>query len=274
MEERVKRKGGTMDLQLKDKVVIVTGASQGLGKAIATEYAREGANVYISSRSEDKLQRAVQEIKQESGQDNVHYAICDMSKDDDIKQLVQTVVNKHGTIDVLINNAGGPPPGGFLDVSDDDWYYAFEQNLLSVVRATRYALPYMKKNERGRIVNITSSSIKEPIDDLVLSNTMRPGVHGLTKSLAREFAPDKILINTVGAGRIATDRMIQLNEDEAARRDVPFEEVLQESVADIPYGRYGEPDEFAKAVLFLGSFANTYITGQALIVDGAYVRAL
>src|SRR5699024_11170071 len=139
---------------------------------------------------------------------------------------------------------------------------------------TRRVLPYMKKNKRGRIVNITSSSIKETIEGLILSNTMRPGVLGLTKSLAREFAPDNIFVNTVGPGKIATDRMIQLNKQKAEESGRPLEEIEAESVADVPFGRYGEPEEFAKAVVFLASFANTYVTGQSLIVDGAAVRAL
>lgn len=263
-----------MDLQLKDKVAIVTGASQGIGKAIATELAKEGAIVYISSRSEEKLSDSVKDIKEATGSNDVHYIVCDMNKEEHMHTVVQTVVNKHETVDVLINNAGGPPAGSFLDLSDDDWYQAFDQNLLSVVRMTRRVLPYMKKNKRGRIVNITSSSIKETIDGLILSNTMRPGVLGLTKSLAREFAPDNIFVNTVGPGKIATDRMIQLNKQKAEESGRPLEEIEAESVADVPFGRYGEPEEFAKAVVFLASFANTYVTGQSLIVDGAAVRAL
>lgn len=263
-----------MDLHLEGKSVIVTGASQGLGKAIATEFAHEGAHVFISSRSEEKLKKAQEEIREKTGNKTVNYAVCDMKKDDQIQSLVQKVVEKNNTVDVLINNAGGPPAGNFLDMSDDQWYDAFEQNLLSVVRATKSVIPYMKGEDGGRIINITSSSIKQSIDNLILSNTMRPGVLGLTKSLSQEFAADNILINTVGPGKIATDRMIQLNETTAASEGKSIEEVKQDSIADIPLGRYGEPEEFAKAVVFLASFANTYITGQALIVDGASVKAL
>lgn len=263
-----------MDLLLKGKTVIVTGASQGLGKAIATEFASEGANVYISSRSEEKLQQAVKEIREKTENKEVNYAVCDMKNEDQIQSLVQKVVEKYGTVDVLVNNAGGPPAGKFMDMSDDEWFGAFEQNLLSVVRATRKVIPYMKKQEAGRIVNITSSSIKQSIDNLILSNTMRPGVLGLTKSLSQEFAVDNILVNTVGPGKIATDRMMQLNETTAKIGGITVEEAEKASVADIPMGRYGKPEEFAKAVVFLGSFANTYVTGQAVIVDGASVKAL
>lgn len=263
-----------MDLLLKGKSVIVTGASQGLGKAIATAFAKEGAKVCLSSRNEEKLQKAVTDIRSETGNENVHYVVCNMKNDDDIKALVQNVVDKNGAIDVLINNAGGPPAGKFIKMTDDDWYHAFEQNLLSVVRATRHAYPYMKKQGAGRIVNITSSSIKQSIDNLVLSNAMRPAVLGLTKTLAREFAADKILVNTVGAGTVATDRVHELNEVNAAHLGKTAEELEQSAIANIPIGRYGEPEEFAKAVVFLASFANTYITGQALIVDGAAIAAL
>lgn len=263
-----------MDLLLKGKTVVVTGASQGLGKAIATEFASEGAHVYISSRNEEKLQAAVKKIREKTGNKEVNYAVCDMKNDDQIQSLVQKVVEKYGGVDVLVNNAGGPPAGKFMDMSDDEWFGAFEQNLLSVVRATKKVIPYMKKQEAGRIVNITSSSIKQSIDRLILSNTMRPGVLGLTKSLAQEFAADNILVNTVGPGKIATDRMMQLNETAAKASGITVEEAERASVADIPMGRYGKPEEFAKTVVFLGSFANTYVTGQAVIVDGASVKAL
>src|SRR5690625_2011579 len=162
-----------MDLLLEGKSVVVTGASQGLGKAIATEFAREGAHVFISSRSEEKLQQAQANIREITGNKHVYYVSCDMNKEEHIKNLIQKVVEKNGTVDVLINNAGGPPAGKFLDMTDENWYQAFEQNLLSVVRATRQVIPYMKQNGAGRIVNITSSSIKQSIDNLILSNSIR-----------------------------------------------------------------------------------------------------
>ena len=263
-----------MNLLLEGKSVVVTGASQGLGKAIATEFAREGAHVFISSRSEEKLQQAQANIREITGNKHVYYVSCDMNKEEHIKNLIQKVVEKNGTVDVLINNAGGPPAGKFLDMTDENWYQAFEQNLLSAVRATRQVIPYMKQNGAGRIVNITSSSIKQSIDNLILSNSIRPGVLGLTKSLSQEFATDNILVNTVGPGKIATDRMNELMEATSKTQGKTMEEVEKATVADIPIGRLGKPEEFAKAVVFLASFANTYITGQQLIVDGASVKAL
>lgn len=263
-----------MDLLLKDKIVIVTGASQGLGKAVAMEFANEGAHVFISSRNNDKLKAAAAEIKEKTGNKEVHHIVCDMKNEDQILSLVQRVVQSAGTIDVLINNAGGPPAGKFIDITDDQWYEAFDQNLLSVIRATRAVLPYMKSKKAGRIVNITSSSIKESIDNLIVSNTLRPGVLGLTKSLSQEFAEDNILVNTVGPGKIATDRLMQLNELTAKAEGMSIEQVKEAQTASIPIGRLGKPEEFAKAVVFLASFANTYITGQYLLVDGASVKAL
>lgn len=263
-----------MDLQLKGKSVIVTGASKGLGKAIALEYAREGAHVFISSRTEETLKDAVIEIKDETGNSNVQYIVCDMKNKMDIRQLANTVIEREGTVDVLVNNAGGPPAGGFMEMTEESWYHAFEQNLLSVVRMTKEVIPSMKEKQRGRIVNITSSSIKQSIDQLILSNTMRPGVLGLTKSLAQEFAVDNILVNTVGPGMIETSRTIELNRAWAKEQGAKVEELIRQATDKIPMKRYGQPDEFARAVLFLGSFANTYVTGQSLIVDGAFVKAL
>src|SRR5699024_9060180 len=178
-------------------------------------------------------------------------------------------------IDVLVNNAGGPPAGGFLEMEDADWQAAFEQNLLSVVRASRAAISYMQENTNGgRIDNITSSSIKQAIENLILSNTMRPGVLDLTKSITQEFAAEQILVNTVGPAKISKDRIIQSRKATAKKKGEHIEDVQRAQMAEIPMGRLGKPEEFAKAVLFLGSFANTYITGQGLVVDGASVQAL
>ncbi|HEY4601995.1 MAG TPA: SDR family oxidoreductase [Cerasibacillus sp.] len=263
-----------MDLKLKGKSVIVTAASKGLGKAVAMEFAKNGANVLISSRDEEALKKTKAEIIQNSGQKSVDYIVCDMKNPEQIKQMVQQAVTLYGTVDVLINNAGGPPAGLFEEMTDDDWYHAFELNLLSFVRTIREVLPFMKKQQSGRIVNLSSSSIKESIDQLLLSNTMRPGVLGLTKSLSQEFGPHQILINTVGPGTIMTDRIIELNEMNAESRGVPVEQVIKEKESAIPFQRFGKPEEFAKAVVFLASGANTYITGQSLIVDGGMVKGL
>ncbi|MGP4069909.1 SDR family oxidoreductase [Halobacillus sp. B29] len=263
-----------MDFQLKDKSVIVLASSKGLGKAISTEFAKEGAKVLISSRSEEDLAKAKAEIQEVSGNPNIEYQVCDVTNKTQIEQLVQKAVELHGTVDVLINNAGGPPAGTFDDFSDEDWQQAFELNLLSFTRTIREVLPSMKEQKSGKILNIASSSIKQTLDNLILSNTFRAGIVGLSKSLSQELAPDNILINTVGPGRIATDRVASLDQKRAVQAGISAEEVREKAEQNIPIGRYGEPEEFAKAVVFLASGANTYLTGQSLVIDGGLVKAL
>ncbi|HEX6594251.1 MAG TPA: SDR family oxidoreductase [Bacillota bacterium] len=263
-----------MDLQLHGKSVIVTAASKGLGKAIAKEFAKEGAHVLMSSRNEAALQTAVREVKDSTGNQQVKDTLCDMTNATDIHRMVQTAVEWKGTVDVLINNAGGPPAGNFADMDDDDWYHAFELNLLSFIRTTREVLPCMQKQKSGRIVHLASSSIKRTLNNLVLSNTMRPGVLGLAKHLSQEYGKDNILINTVGPGTIATDRITELHAIQARKQGLTNEAFKKNAEENIPMKRFGRPEEFAKAVVFLGSGANSYITGQSLIIDGGLVKAL
>ncbi|GAB7387026.1 SDR family oxidoreductase [Bacillaceae bacterium] len=261
-----------MDLQLEEKKALVVASSQGLGKAIAAELVKEGAHVMISSRDEAKL-RQVQAELQALGKGKVHYHPADITKADDIKALVQKTGEAFGTIDILVNNAGGPPGGKFLDFDDEAWQKAFELNLLSYIRLIREVFPYMK-DKGGRIINIASSSIKQPIPGLVLSNTFRLGIVGLTKTLADELAPYQILINTVAPGRIATERVAYLDQLKADRLGVSREKVEEESQRMIPLKRYGTPEEFAKVVAFLVSGASTYITGSAILVDGGMVQGI
>ncbi|UOQ94517.1 SDR family oxidoreductase [Halobacillus shinanisalinarum] len=263
-----------MDLELKGKSVVVTAASKGLGKATALEFAKEGARILISSRNEKELQEAQAEIKEVSGNPHIEYTVCDMMNAEEIKQLAKKAVRLNGTVDVLINNTGGPPAGTFDNFEDEDWSHAFELNLLSFIRTIREVLPSMKKQQSGRIINIASSSIKQTLDNLILSNTFRAGIVGLSKSLSQELAPDNILINTVGPGRIATDRVASLDEKNAEKLGVSPEEIRKKAEQSIPIGRYGEPGEFARAVVFLASGGNTYLTGQSLVVDGGLVKAL
>ncbi|SDH20256.1 3-oxoacyl-[acyl-carrier protein] reductase [Alteribacillus persepolensis] len=260
-----------MDLELKGKAVVVLASSKGLGKASAREFALEGAKVMLCGRNQEVLEKAAKEIETESGSP-VFWEVCEVSNQEDIEALMEAAMDKMGRIDVLVNNAGGPPAGKFVDMKDNDWQQAFELTLFSFVRAIRAALPELKKNE-GRIVNIASSSVKEPLDSLILSNTFRMGIAGLSKSLARELAPDGVLVNTIGPGRIATDRTKDLDEKRAEKNGVSFEKARQEAESMIPIGRYGAPEEFAKQVVFLGSFANTYVTGQTLLVEGGLVKA-
>lgn len=262
-----------MELGLKNKSVLVFASSKGLGKAIAKEFAKEGANIMITSRNQDILLAAAEEIRQETGA-VVNAQTCDIRNYDQIKALVQKTVELYGTIDVLVNNSGGPSAGNFDDLKDQDWLDAFELTLLSYIRTIREVIPYMRKAEGGHIVNVASTSFKQPIDGLLLSNTFRTGIVGLAKSLSQEFAKENILINTVGPGRFSTDRVIEIDRMQAKKANIDQEEFRKASEKAIPIGRYGDPMEFAKTVVFLASKANTYITGQAILIDGGATKAL
>ncbi|AZV42072.1 SDR family oxidoreductase [Peribacillus asahii] len=261
-----------MDFQLENKNALILASSQGLGKAIAAELVKEGSNVMLVGRYEEKLVNAQEEL-QKLGLGKVVYTVTDLSKLEDIQALVKKTVDEFGSIDILINNAGGPPAGTFVDMSDEHWQQSFELNLLSYIRTIRESLPYLKQ-KGGRIVNIASSSIKEPIQGLILSNTFRTAIVGLAKTLSVELGPDNILINTVGPGRIATERIQYLDEVTAEKKGITQEQLSQQLLKNIPLGRYGEPEEFAKFVTFLVSGANTYLTGQSYLVDGGMVKSI
>ncbi len=261
-----------MDLKYDGKTVLVTAASKGLGKASALALAQEGARVILSSRSQASLEKAAQDIRQETGRD-VEIIPADVSDADDVQRLFKEVRQQSDSLHGLVCNAGGPPGGEFMDFSDEDWQKAFETNLLSVIRLVRHAVPLMEK-EGGRIVSIASSSVKVPIPGLILSNTMRAGVQGLMKTLSIELAEKGILVNTVGPGRIATDRLYELDEAKAKKLGKPLEEIQKESLQNIPLGRYGKPEEFGQLVAYLLSPANTYLTGSTYMVDGGMVKAL
>lgn len=261
-----------MDLELKGKNALVIASSQGLGKAIATELVKEGANVMLTSRSEEKLVQVKEELEAwQKGK--IAYCVCDITKPEDIRNLVEQTHQELGNIDILLNNAGGPPSGTFEEFDDKAWQHSFELNLLSYVRVIREVLPDLKK-QGGRIANIASISVKSPLPNMVLSNTFRNGIVGLSKSLAEELAPDNILVNVIAPGTIATDRIQELNEAKAERAGKKVEEIEKAALAAIPMGRMGTPEEFAKAVTFLLSGANTYITGTTLLIDGGQAKVI
>lgn len=262
-----------MDLGLQGKVAIVVAARSGLGRAVATELAREGARVVISSRDADALAQTAAEVREETGGEVVEQA-ADLTRVGDVDALISFSAERFGGVDVLVNNTGGPPAGTFGDFEDRDWQAAFELILLSLIRCVRGVLPSMRERGGGRIVNVASSSVKQPIENLILSNTFRAGLAGLAKSLAIELAPDGILVNTLGPGRISTARSRSMDESQAESQGVPVEEIRGRFEARIPLGRYGTPEEFARVAAFLASPANSYVTGQAILVDGGMVRAL
>lgn len=261
-----------MDFQLQGKTALVIASSQGLGKAIAKQLVEEGANVMITGRKEEKLQLVKDEL-QILGKGNVSYLQTDITKIEEIKNVVRKTVEVFGGIDLLVNNAGGPPSGSIDTLTDEQWLQSFELNLLSYVRIIRESLPHLRK-QGGKIVNIASVSIKEPIPGLLLSNTFRLGIVGLTKTLATELGPENIVINTVAPGRIATDRIAFLDQVNADKHGVTKEEIKHRAEQSIPLGRSGEPEEFAKVVTFLLSGANTYMTGNSYLVDGGMVKSI
>ncbi|WP_202080557.1 SDR family oxidoreductase [Caldalkalibacillus salinus] len=262
-----------MDLNLQGKVALVVASSQGLGKAVAKALVQEGAHVMLTSRDERKL-KDVQQSFEQLGGGKVAYQVADITKKEDIQALVQATRDQLGRIDILVNNAGGPPGGTFEDFEDEQWQQAFELNLLSYIRLIREALPDLKAAQSGRIINIASSSIKQPIHGLILSNTFRLGILGLAKSLAEELAPHGVLVHTIGPGRIATDRVASLDQKKADSLGMTREEVAEQSKKAIPLERYGDPEEFAKVAAFFASDACTYMTGGAFLVDGGMVKAI
>lgn len=262
-----------MDLGLDNKVAVVTAASRGMGKATAIRLAHEGAKVAICSRSSETMQKVADEISQAAGQE-VFWHACDLTKASDIQVFIDDVVAHFGGVDILVANAGGPPRGDFFAFSDKDWDAAFQLTFMSVVRLIRAAVPSMRQRGGGRIVTISSSSVKQPIPDLILSNAVRAGVLGLIKSLAEELAPDGILVNNFSPGRINTERL-QMNDEAMAKKSgKSVDEIRKASFSRIPLGRYGDVEEVADTITFMVSERASYITGTTILGDGGLVKAL
>jgi 3-oxoacyl-[acyl-carrier protein] reductase len=264
-------KGGDEAMRLRGKVAVVTAASKGLGKGIALRFAQEGASLVIASRNQEQIQAAAEEIRKQTGADVTAMSV-DVSKKGDVDQLVEMVKSRYGTLDILVNNAGGPPAGTFFDFDDEAWQKAFELNLLSVVRITRGLAPLMIDKKQGRIINITSSGVKQPIPNLILSNSIRAAVNGLTKSLSQELAPHGILVNNLAPGRIDTDRVRELDQIAADKLGTSRDAMKDNWTKQIPLERYGVVEEFANVALFLASDEASYITGQIYVVDGGMVK--
>ncbi len=262
-----------MDLLLSNKVAIVSAASKGLGKAIAKELSREGALVGICARGEELLLKTKEEIEKETG-NKVFAMKTDITNYDDIKRFVEGVRKELGPVDILVTNAGGPPAGEFFDFTDKDWEDAFNLNLMSVIRLIREVVPDMIKKKWGRIINMSSISVKQPIANLILSNVIRAGVIGLTKSLSNEFAKYNILVNSVAPGYIMTERVKNLIKANAEKEGISQEEVLSRLTANISLGRVGNPSEIGAQVAFLASERASYITGQTILVDGGMFKGL
>ena len=263
-----------MDLNLKGRVALVNAASRGLGRGIAEALAGEGTRLVISSRHEEAIERAAKEIAATSGTDVVPVA-ADVSRAGAADRLVSVALERFGALDILVNNSGGPPGGYFADFDDEAWQQAFELLLLNVVRMVRASVPHLRTSGHGRIVNVASTSVRQPIRGLVLSNSLRAGVAGLAKTLSDELAPDRITVNTVLPGRILTDRLREGFMARAEEAGVPVDDLARAEVAkEIPLERVGEPKDMGELVAFLCSDAASYITGQTIAVDGGQVRSL
>jgi 3-oxoacyl-[acyl-carrier protein] reductase len=262
-----------MDLGLKGKIAMVGGASKGLGFAVARALAAEGAHVCIAARDADAINRAADAIHLETGVEALPVA-ADLGKADATAAWHAATVKQFGGVDLLFANTGGPPAGTALGFDDHAWHCAFELLLMSVVRSVRLVVPSMRARGGGAILVGTSSSVKEPLPNLALSNVLRSGVTSLAKTLSVELAPEKIRVNTLIPGRIATDRLRQLDEINAKKSGVPLEDYQARSASTIPLGRYGAPDDFGRVGAFLLSEAASYITGAAVQVDGGLLKGL
>ena len=264
---------GEMDLGLKDRVAIVGGGSRGLGRACADSLAREGTKLAICGRNPEDLATAAQEIRSSTGVD-VLAVPGDLSQLKDIQNLVRQTVENFGRLDVLVANSGGPPEGRAVDTTEETWDCSFQMALSFFIRMGREAVPHMKKQSWGRIVNILASTVYQPIDNLVTSGVTRMGAVAYAKSLADEVGRDNILVNNVAPGFLMTDRMRHIFEIRSQETGQELDSVLQGRASSIPVGRFGRPEELGDLVAFLSSDKNSYTTGTTILVDGGAVRSV
>jgi 3-oxoacyl-[acyl-carrier protein] reductase len=262
-----------MDLGLKEKVALVAAASRGLGRAVAEELAAEGAALVLCARNEATLKESCESIERATGVTVLGVA-GDISKPEDVARIVGAGLERFGRIDVLVTNSGGPPPGRFESLGREDWDAASRLLLSSVLELTRAVLPGMKERRWGRILNVTSIAVKQPIDNLILSNSLRAAVTGFARTLANEVAPFGITVNNLLPGYTRTERVEELAHALAAREGLSEGEVRARWEAQIPVGRLGEPREFAALAAFLASERASYITGTSITVDGGWTRSL
>ena len=262
-----------MDLNLKDKNAIVCASSQGLGKAAAIDLAMEGVNLAICSRDQEKIDRAKEEILMKTDQKIKIFSLeVNLDSEEEINEFYKEVESNLGSVDILVNNTGGPPPRTFEQISDDDWQNAFNSTMMSAVRLSRAVIPNMKKNNWGRIINISSVSVKTPVNGLFLSNSLRMGVLGWAKALADELAMYGVTVNTVCPGYTKTERVEAILDSQSSTSGKSKEDIEKAIADNIPMKRVGEPEDLAGLITFLASEKANYMTGLAVQVDGGSAR--
>jgi len=262
-----------MDLELKNRVALVAASSQGIGLATAQAFAAEGCRVAMCARNPQTLATAADKVRKQHHAEVLTEAF-DVTDAGAVSRFVAAVAAKFGSVDICVTNAGGPPAKGFLASSLEDWQRALDANFLSTVYFAREVIPHMQKKRWGRIVTITSITTKQPVTDLVLSNAVRAAVVGLVKSLANEFGKDGILVNNVGPGFTATDRLKELAKTRSAASGKAEQEFFDAWAAEAPLKRLGEPHEVAETIVWLASERASYVTGQTVLVDGGMYRGL
>jgi 3-oxoacyl-[acyl-carrier protein] reductase len=262
-----------MDLGIKDKIVLVTASSAGIGKAVAMAFASEGCRLAICSRTKESLVDTSNEIKSKYNIEPF-WGVCDLNNQKDIEDFGNAVLNHFGKVDILVNNCGGPIPGFFQNLSEVDWDNAYKQVLLSVVRFSNLVIPKMIEQEWGRIINITSVAVKQPVHSLMLSNSLRAAVTGFAKSLSNEFGNKNITVNNVAPGYTLTHRLYELAVNRGKASGKSHEEVLSDMAKEVPMNRLGNPDEIAAMVMFLASKKASYVTGTTIQVDGGSTKAI
>jgi 3-oxoacyl-[acyl-carrier protein] reductase len=262
-----------MDLGLKDRVALVMASSQGLGKASALSLAREGTNLLICARREGPLRETQQQIQKETGV-RVAAVQADLSRAEDISRVVKATMDEYGRIDVLITNSGPPASGDLLNLSDEIWQSAIDNQMMSVVRVCREVFPIMRSQKWGRIIHITSTSVKQPLGHLMLSSASRMGLLGLSKITANQYAADNVLIHTICPGPFLTEAEVNFFERMSKEKGITPDEAQANWITDIPMKRIGDPREFGDVVAFLASERASYMTGTVIQVDGGRIQSM
>ncbi|SRR6266498_1357706 len=261
-----------MNLGLVGRVALVTAASRGLGRAIAEELAAEGATVAMCARGETALREAADSIRARGN--GVLAIVGDVSRPEDVERIVAETIGRFGRVDILVNNAGGPPSGPFESLTQAQWEEAVRVTLFSAVNLTRQVLPGMKDRKWGRILNVTSITVKQPVEGLMLSNSIRAAVTGFARTLANEVAPFGITVNNILPGYTRTERVEELARQTAEREGISADEALGRSISQIPMRRLGDPREFAAVAAFVASERASYLTGTSIAVDGGWIKGL